>query len=29
MTLQTEGIGYDDLDELISNPCDLEFVMGK
>lgn len=29
MTLQTEGIGYDDLDELISNPCDLEFIIGK
>ncbi|XP_067639556.1 AH receptor-interacting protein [Eurosta solidaginis] len=25
MTLQNEGIGYKDLDELLSNPCDLEF----
>ncbi|KAJ2949240.1 hypothetical protein O0L34_g6190 [Tuta absoluta] len=27
MTLQTEGIGYPDLDELISTPCDLEFII--
>ncbi|XP_049873181.1 AH receptor-interacting protein isoform X2 [Pectinophora gossypiella] len=27
MTLQTEGIGYSDLDELISNPTDLEFII--
>ncbi|CAG9102901.1 unnamed protein product [Plutella xylostella] len=27
MTLQTEGIGYPDLDELMKNPCDLEFVI--
>ncbi|XP_050684545.1 AH receptor-interacting protein isoform X1 [Leptidea sinapis] len=27
MTLQTEGIGYTDLDELISNPCNLEFII--
>ncbi|CAH2048727.1 unnamed protein product, partial [Iphiclides podalirius] len=27
MTLHTEGIGYSDLDELISNPCDLEFIL--
>ncbi|XP_053610021.1 aryl-hydrocarbon-interacting protein-like 1 [Plodia interpunctella] len=27
MTLHTEGIGYPDLDELISNPCDLEFII--
>lgn len=27
MTLQTEGIGYKDLDELFSKPCDLEFIM--
>lgn len=29
MTLHTEGIGYQDLDELISKPCDLEFIIGK
>lgn len=29
MTLQTEGIGYPDLDELMKNPCDLEFVIGN
>ncbi|XP_013194856.2 aryl-hydrocarbon-interacting protein-like 1 [Amyelois transitella] len=27
MTLHTEGIGYPDLDELISSPCDLEFII--
>ncbi|XP_045498476.1 AH receptor-interacting protein [Colias croceus] len=27
MTLHTEGIGYQDLDDLISNPCDLEFII--
>ncbi|CAH0751598.1 unnamed protein product [Diatraea saccharalis] len=27
MTLQTEGIGYTDLDDLIRNPCDLEFII--
>ncbi|KAL4716688.1 hypothetical protein ACJJTC_004807 [Scirpophaga incertulas] len=27
MTLHTEGIGYSDLDELINNPCDLEFII--
>lgn len=27
MTLQTEGIGYKDLDLLIRNPCDLEFII--
>ncbi|XP_063825728.1 AH receptor-interacting protein [Ostrinia nubilalis] len=27
MTLQTEGIGYADLDDLMNNPCDLEFVI--
>ncbi|XP_068633299.1 aryl-hydrocarbon-interacting protein-like 1 [Battus philenor] len=27
MTLHTEGIGYPDLDDLISNPCDLEFII--
>lgn len=29
MTLHTEGIGYPDLDDLINNPCDLEFIIGK
>lgn len=29
MTLHTEGIGYADLDELISKPCDLEFIIGE
>lgn len=28
MTLQNEGIGYKDLDELFANPCDLEFIIG-
>lgn len=27
MTLQTEGIGYKDLDELFTKPCDLEFII--
>lgn len=27
MTLQNEGIGYDDLDELFRNPCDLIFTL--
>lgn len=27
MTLQNEGIGYKDLDDLMNNPCDLEFVI--
>lgn len=27
MTLQSEGIGYKDLDELFAKPCDLEFIM--
>lgn len=27
MTLQNEGIGYKDLDDLLNNPCDLEFVI--
>lgn len=29
VTLQNEGIGYDDLNELIRNPQDLEFTIGK
>lgn len=28
MTLQNEGIGYKDLDELFAKPCDLEFIIG-
>uniref|UniRef100_W8B8P9 AH receptor-interacting protein n=1 Tax=Ceratitis capitata TaxID=7213 RepID=W8B8P9_CERCA len=27
MTLQNEGIGYKDLDELLANPSDLEFII--
>ncbi|CAH1968385.1 unnamed protein product [Acanthoscelides obtectus] len=27
MTLQNEGVGYDDLNELLKNPSDLEFTM--
>uniref|UniRef100_A0A1A9W8Z5 AIP/AIPL N-terminal FKBP-type PPIase domain-containing protein n=1 Tax=Glossina brevipalpis TaxID=37001 RepID=A0A1A9W8Z5_9MUSC len=27
LSLQTEGLGYKDLDELLSNPCDLEFII--
>lgn len=27
MTLQNEGIGYKDLDELLSKPSDLEFII--
>lgn len=27
MTLQSEGIGYKDLDQLFARPCDLEFTM--
>jgi AH receptor-interacting protein len=27
MTLQNEGIGYKDLDELFSHPVDLEFII--
>lgn len=29
VTLQNEGIGYDDLNELIKCPQDLEFTIGK
>lgn len=29
MTLQNEGIGYKDLDELFAKPCDLEFIIGE
>lgn len=29
MTIQNEGIGYKDLDELFAKPCDLEFIIGK
>lgn len=28
MTLQNEGIGYKDLDELLANPSDMDFVIG-
>lgn len=28
MTLQTEGVGYDDLNDLLKNPSDLEFIIG-
>ncbi|XP_075978222.1 AH receptor-interacting protein-like [Anticarsia gemmatalis] len=27
MTLQTEGLGHTDLDHLMKNPCDLEFII--
>ncbi|XP_069703737.1 AH receptor-interacting protein [Periplaneta americana] len=27
VTLQNEGIGYDDLNQLIKQPCDLEFIL--
>lgn len=27
MTIQNEGIGYDDLNELFNKPCDLEFII--
>ncbi|CAB3227157.1 unnamed protein product [Arctia plantaginis] len=27
MTLQTEGLGHPDLDHLMKNPCDLEFII--
>lgn len=29
MTLQNEGVGYDDLNELFKIPCNLQFIMGK
>lgn len=29
MTIQNEGIGYDDLNELFTSPCDLEFIIGS
>lgn len=29
MTIQNEGIGYKDLDDLFAKPCDLEFILGK
>lgn len=28
MTIQNEGIGYEDLNELFASPCDLEFIIG-
>lgn len=27
MTLQNEGLGYKELDDLFKNPCDLEFII--
>ena len=27
MTLQNEGVGYNDLDELFRSPCDLIFIL--
>lgn len=29
MTIQNEGIGYEDLNELFTSPCDLEFIIGS
>lgn len=29
MTLQSEGVGYDDLNTLLRQPQDLEFTMGE
>lgn len=29
MTIQNEGIGYKDLDELFARPCDLVFIIGE
>lgn len=29
MTIQNEGIGYQDLNELFTKPCDLEFIIGS
>lgn len=29
MTLQTEGVGYDDLNKFLKQPTDLEFTIGK
>lgn len=29
MTLHTEGLGHADLDHLMKNPCDLEFIIGE
>lgn len=28
MTLQSEGVGYEDLNVFLKNPCDLEFTIG-
>lgn len=28
MTLQSEGVGYEDLNNFLKNPCDLEFTIG-
>ena len=29
MSLQSQGVGYDDLNDFLKNPNDLEFTMGK
>lgn len=29
MTLQNEGVGYDDLNDFMKHPTDLEFTMGN
>ena len=29
MTLQDQGLGYADLDEILKNPQPLEFILGK
>jgi AH receptor-interacting protein len=29
VTIQHEGIGYDDLNILLKEPCDLEFTIGN
>lgn len=29
MTIQSEGVGYDDLNDLMKNPQSLEFTIGK
>ena len=29
VTLQNEGLGYEDLNRLMKEPCDLEFIIGQ
>jgi hypothetical protein len=29
MTIQTEGVGYNDLNDILKDPSDLEFTIGK